>query len=234
MLGGSGGHSGRRRRWIAHGTAGTLRGRGAGCAGGATATRRFAPQPTENSAKETKATRGRNRRRITISAALGVWRLPGSNAGFQFAGSFGQFFRNFAKKLRCAFFGFGSDFFFNVFAEAGYFFIQAAAEFFKFVHKVARRYARRDSGIIGTQEKWLQGGVLAASLSLADARGALEKNVWRDVWRRRATDRQLCPACGSLVGINATRCHACGTNLRFGLAAWSKGLMRNFSAGTRR
>jgi membrane associated rhomboid family serine protease len=35
---------------------------------------------------------------------------------------------------------------------------------------------------------------------------------------------KLCPACGSLVGINATRCHQCGTNLRFSLAAASRGL----------
>jgi rhomboid protease GluP len=33
---------------------------------------------------------------------------------------------------------------------------------------------------------------------------------------------QICPACGSLVGINATRCHVCGTSLRFSLAALSK------------
>jgi rhomboid protease GluP len=39
---------------------------------------------------------------------------------------------------------------------------------------------------------------------------------------------QLCPACGALVGINATRCHQCGTSLRFGLAAWSKGLSEFF------
>ncbi len=39
---------------------------------------------------------------------------------------------------------------------------------------------------------------------------------------------QLCPACGALVGISATRCHECGTNLRFGLAAWSKGLAEFF------
>ena len=39
---------------------------------------------------------------------------------------------------------------------------------------------------------------------------------------------QLCPACGALVGINATRCHECGTNLRFGLAAWSKRLAEFF------
>ena len=35
---------------------------------------------------------------------------------------------------------------------------------------------------------------------------------------------KLCPACGSLVGISATRCHQCGTNLTFSLAAVSKGL----------
>lgn len=39
---------------------------------------------------------------------------------------------------------------------------------------------------------------------------------------------QLCPACGALVGISATRCHVCGANLRFGLAAWSKGLSEFF------
>jgi len=39
---------------------------------------------------------------------------------------------------------------------------------------------------------------------------------------------QLCPSCGALVGITATRCHECGANLRFGLAAWSKGLSEFF------
>ncbi|HYK39508.1 MAG TPA: hypothetical protein VEU98_05750, partial [Candidatus Eremiobacteraceae bacterium] len=29
---------------------------------------------------------------------------------------------------------------------------------------------------------------------------------------------KICPACGSLVGINANRCHECGTNLSFSLA----------------
>ncbi len=33
---------------------------------------------------------------------------------------------------------------------------------------------------------------------------------------------KLCPACGSLVGIGATRCHQCGTNLTFSLAAISR------------
>jgi rhomboid protease GluP len=35
---------------------------------------------------------------------------------------------------------------------------------------------------------------------------------------------RLCPACGSLVGINTTRCHECGANLNFSLAAISKKL----------
>jgi len=35
---------------------------------------------------------------------------------------------------------------------------------------------------------------------------------------------KLCPACGSLVGINASRCHECGANLTFSLAAASKKL----------
>lgn len=39
---------------------------------------------------------------------------------------------------------------------------------------------------------------------------------------------KICPACGSLVGVNATRCHQCGTNLKFSLAAISKGLSEFF------
>jgi rhomboid protease GluP len=35
---------------------------------------------------------------------------------------------------------------------------------------------------------------------------------------------KICPACGALVGISATRCHECGANLRFSLVALSKGL----------
>jgi len=39
---------------------------------------------------------------------------------------------------------------------------------------------------------------------------------------------KLCPSCGSLVGISATRCHICGANLRFSLAAISKSLSGYF------
>jgi rhomboid protease GluP len=35
---------------------------------------------------------------------------------------------------------------------------------------------------------------------------------------------KLCPACGTLVGISATRCHECGASLHFSLAAVSKKL----------
>jgi rhomboid protease GluP len=35
---------------------------------------------------------------------------------------------------------------------------------------------------------------------------------------------KICPVCGSLVGINASRCHECGTSMTFSLAAMSKRL----------
>jgi membrane associated rhomboid family serine protease len=37
---------------------------------------------------------------------------------------------------------------------------------------------------------------------------------------------QLCPACGTLVGANATRCHQCGASMTFSMAAASKSLER--------
>ncbi len=40
---------------------------------------------------------------------------------------------------------------------------------------------------------------------------------------------QLRPNCGSLVGINATRCHNCGTNLKFSMAAVNRSLAGVFS-----
>ena len=40
---------------------------------------------------------------------------------------------------------------------------------------------------------------------------------------------QICPNCGSLVGINATRCHNCGTNLKFSMAAVNRSLSGVFS-----
>ena len=55
------------------------------------------------------------------------------------------------------------------------------------------------------------------------------KQMFGGMFGRGAERRpQLCPACGALVGISATRCHQCGASLRFGLAAWSKGLSEFF------
>jgi rhomboid protease GluP len=51
------------------------------------------------------------------------------------------------------------------------------------------------------------------------------KNAARGLFGGNQQPRpKICPACGSLVGVNATRCHQCGTNLKFSLAAISKGL----------
>lgn len=54
------------------------------------------------------------------------------------------------------------------------------------------------------------------------------KHMFGGMFGRGERRPQLCPACGALVGISATRCHQCGANLRFGLAAWSKGLSEFF------
>lgn len=43
---------------------------------------------------------------------------------------------------------------------------------------------------------------------------------------------KLCPACGTLVGTTATRCHECGTSLRFSVAAASRTLSKLFGERT--
>ncbi|HUC42355.1 MAG TPA: rhomboid family intramembrane serine protease [Candidatus Micrarchaeaceae archaeon] len=42
--------------------------------------------------------------------------------------------------------------------------------------------------------------------------------------RKEDSRPRLCPACGTLVGSTATRCHQCGTSLTFSLAAASRSL----------
>ncbi len=37
---------------------------------------------------------------------------------------------------------------------------------------------------------------------------------------------RLCPSCGTLVGSTSTKCHVCGANVRFGIAAAGKSLAR--------
>lgn len=44
--------------------------------------------------------------------------------------------------------------------------------------------------------------------------------------RREDARPRLCPACGTLVGSTATRCHQCGTSMTFSIAAVSKSLER--------
>lgn len=44
--------------------------------------------------------------------------------------------------------------------------------------------------------------------------------------QKAAPRPKICPACGSLVGTTATRCHQCGASLTFSLAAASKSLGR--------
>jgi rhomboid protease GluP len=51
------------------------------------------------------------------------------------------------------------------------------------------------------------------------------KNAMRGFFGGEQQPRpKLCPVCGALVGINATRCHECGASLHFSLAALSKKL----------
>jgi rhomboid protease GluP len=73
----------------------------------------------------------------------------------------------------------------------------------------------------------MQGGVLALP-NQWQYRVDRWKQIFSGMFGGGEKRPQLCPACGALVGINASRCHECGTNLRFGLAAWSKGLAEFF------
>jgi rhomboid protease GluP len=84
---------------------------------------------------------------------------------------------------------------------------------------------RGDFGIIGTLDKGRKERELALPYQWQ----------WRiEKWKNAARsffgggDKQrrprLCPSCGSLVGINTNKCHECGTNLTFSLAAVSHSL----------
>ncbi len=51
------------------------------------------------------------------------------------------------------------------------------------------------------------------------------KSGLRGLFGNKETPRpRMCPACGNLVGISATRCPACGTSLNFSLAAAGRGV----------
>lgn len=55
-------------------------------------------------------------------------------------------------------------------------------------------------------------------------------NLWREhiaaIFRGQPEERRprLCPACGTLVGSSATKCHECGASMTFSLAAASRSL----------
>ena len=62
---------------------------------------------------------------------------------------------------------------------------------------------------------------------------------WRyklDRWRSKVAEMfqsepkqmrpRLCPACGTLIGATATKCHQCGANVNFSFAAVSRSLSR--------
>jgi len=86
---------------------------------------------------------------------------------------------------------------------------------------------RRVSGYYRNAQECTQGGVLALPYRW-QYRVDRWKQMFGGMFGGGEKRPQLCPSCGSLVGINATRCHQCGANLRFGLAAWSKGLAEFF------
>jgi len=44
--------------------------------------------------------------------------------------------------------------------------------------------------------------------------------------QREAPRPKLCPACGTLVGASAAKCHQCGASMNFGMAAASRSLSR--------
>lgn len=51
------------------------------------------------------------------------------------------------------------------------------------------------------------------------------KSSFRDMFGGNRSPRpQICPVCGALVGVNAKRCHECGSSLHFSFAALNKKL----------
>jgi len=55
---------------------------------------------------------------------------------------------------------------------------------------------------------------------------AREKMSWLFGANKENARPKLCPACGTLVGLSATRCHQCGASMTFSLAAVSRSLGR--------
>lgn len=58
-------------------------------------------------------------------------------------------------------------------------------------------------------------------IKLDRARNAIKRFFQSDTQSARP---RMCPSCGTLVGINASKCHVCGASVRFGMAAASRSL----------
>lgn len=57
------------------------------------------------------------------------------------------------------------------------------------------------------------------------------KNSLRGLFGGQEAPRpKMCPACGTLVGISATKCHECGTSMTFSLAAAGRGVSGFFGS----
>jgi membrane associated rhomboid family serine protease len=55
------------------------------------------------------------------------------------------------------------------------------------------------------------------------------KRWWRGLSGGEQAPRpKMCPACGTLVGVSATKCHECGTSLNFSLTAAGRGVSSFF------
>src|SRR3989442_13563966 len=124
-------------------------------------------------------------------------RPPRVVSGFELRRRFIQLPGDLAEKLRRAALGLGSDFLFQVLAQAGEFFLHAAAKLFKFVHGIrapncaARfRYYRRN---VAERPDRFARRLIGPPLSLAVAGQALEKIsshlIWW--WRRAAAAEDL-------------------------------------------
>lgn len=83
--------------------------------------------------------------------------------------------------MRRAFLRFWRDFFFHVAAQASQLFVEAAAQFFEFVHKLARRYERRDFGITVEAQAVAVSAVPSRNMEVSLARD-FEKGKREDGW----------------------------------------------------
>jgi rhomboid protease GluP len=95
------------------------------------------------------------------------------------------------------------------------------------VRQIARAFPQRFaiSSIIGTRFAHSQGDRVPLPLRWQWKIDRLRERVSGFFRSDPSNARpQMCPSCGNLVGIKATKCHVCGANLRFGLAAASRSL----------